>query len=261
MDFEVKLTDIFEGPMDLLLYLVRKQELDICNLPLNKVVQQYLEFTKVLEFLDFNEIGEFLWVAAQLIEIKSKQILPDAEAIEQDEVEQDKTNFIAHLLEYKKYRDAAADLEQSGELMQQNYPRLANDLPPRAQNFAAEPIKRVELWDLVSAFGRIVKESQVDPQSRIVNKEPPIYFYMQRIQDKLKSQGTTTFSELFQPGMKRTALIGTFLGAMELIRHFGVQAQQYELFGEIWISKGEHWTENLDLSQVDTYGSTPTPAA
>jgi chromatin segregation and condensation protein Rec8/ScpA/Scc1 (kleisin family) len=61
--------------------------------------------------------------------------------------------------------------------------------------------------------------------------------------------------------MKRTALIGTFLGAMELIRHFGVQAQQYELFGEIWISKGEHWTENLDLSQVDTYGSTPTPAA
>ena len=63
MDFEVKLTDIFEGPMDLLLYLVRKQELDICNLPLSIITQQFLEFTKVLEFLDFNEIGEFLWVA------------------------------------------------------------------------------------------------------------------------------------------------------------------------------------------------------
>ena len=260
MDFEVKLTDIFEGPMDLLLYLVRKQELDICNLPLSRITEQYLEFIKILEFLDFNEIGEFIWVAAQLIEIKSRQILPDAEAIEQDEVEQDKTNFIEHLIEYKKYRDAAADLEQCREQMQHNYPRLANDLPPRATKTASEPIKRVELWDLVSAFGRIVKESQVDPQSRIVNKEPPIYVYMQKIQEKLKTQGSTTFSELFLPGMKRTALIGTFLGAMELIRHFGVQAQQYELFGEIWISKGEHWTENLDLSQVDAYGSSPTQA-
>lgn len=260
MDFEVKLTDIFEGPMDLLLYLVRKQELDICNLPLSRITEQYLEFIKILEFLDFNEIGEFIWVAAQLIEIKSRQILPDAEAIEQDEVDQDKTNFIEHLIEYKKYRDAAADLEQCREQMQHNYPRLANDLPPRAPKTASEPIKRVELWDLVSAFGRIVKESQVDPQSRIVNKEPPIYVYMQKIQEKLKTQGSTTFSELFLPGMKRTALIGTFLGAMELIRHFGVQAQQYELFGEIWISKGEHWTENLDLSQVDAYGSSPTQA-
>ncbi len=260
MDFEVKLTDIFEGPMDLLLYLVRKHELDICNLPLSRITEQYLEFIKILEFLDFNEIGEFIWVAAQLIEIKSRQILPDAEAIEQDEVDQDKTNFIEHLIEYKKYRDAAADLEQCREQMQHNYPRLANDLPSRAPKTASEPIKRVELWDLVSAFGRIVKESQVDPQSRIVNKEPPIYVYMQKIQEKLKTQGSTTFSELFLPGMKRTALIGTFLGAMELIRHFGVQAQQYELFGEIWISKGEHWTENLDLSQVDAYGSSPTQA-
>lgn len=261
MDFEIKISELFEGPIDLLLYLIRKQELDICNLPLGKITQQYMDFISVLEFIDFNQVGEFIAMAGQLIEWKSQQILPGAEEIPEEEVEQDRTSLVAHLLEYKKYRDAAADLEEMRQMMRQNYPRQANDIPARVRDASSEPIHRVELWDLVSAFGRIVKEAQVNPQTKIINQETPIHVYMQRIQEKLKTQGSTTFTELFSTGMQRASLIGTFLGAMELIRHFGVEAQQFELFGEIWISKGNNWTENLDLSQIDSYGATPTPAA
>ncbi len=260
MDFAVNLTDLFEGPMDLLLYLIRKQEVDICNLPIRKITEQYLQFLDILEFIDYNAVGDFIALAAQLIEIKSQQVLPGADEIQEEEVQQDKSSFVSHLLEYKKYRDAAADLEESRRIMQQNYPRLSNDIPARIKDTSKEPIQRVELWDLVSAFGRIVKESQVNPATTIRNQETPIHVYMERIQEKLKTEGSTTFTDLFLPGMQRTALIGTFLGAMELIRHFGVQAQQYELFGEIWISRGEHWVENLDLSQIDSYSSASTPA-
>ena len=253
MNFEINLSDLFEGPMDLLLYLIRKQEMDICAVSLKTITRQYLSFLEVLEFIDYNAVTDFLDVASQLLEIKSQQFLPGKEPIEEPVVET-KQDFVANLLEYQKYRDAAAELEEKRLNMQENFSRISNDLPTRVNNIAEAPIQRVELWDLVSAFGRIVRESQAN-SIKVSKKEKSIKEYMLRIQDRLISDGSTTFTDLFIPNMQRSELIGTFLGTMELIRHFGVEARQYQLFGEIWITRGQNWTEKIDLSQFDNYES------
>lgn len=253
MNFEVNLKNLFEGPIDLLLYLIRKQELDICAISLKKVMDQYFSFLDILEFIDYNIVIDFLDVASQLLEIKSEYYLPGSEPIEEPVVET-RQDFVANLLEYKKYRDAAADLEENRLAMQENFARFSNDLPVRASNIAEAPIQRVELWDLVSAFGRIVRESQANLM-KVTKKEKSIREYMLRIQSRLVNDGSTTFSDLFIPDMPRSELIGVFLGTMELIRHFGVEAHQYQLFGEIWITRGKGWTENIDLSQFDNYES------
>ena len=104
---------------------------------------------------------------------------------------------------------------------------------------AAEEIREVELWDLVSAFGRIVRDSQAARPSNIVYDDTPIHVYMAEIQARLLQQGQLTFRELFRPGMHRSALVGIFLAVLELVRHERVRTEQNDLFGEIWILPGQ----------------------
>ncbi len=114
MPFRVEL-DIYRGPLDLLLYLVRKQELDVCHIPIAPITQQYLEYLEVLQELDVNAVGDFLEVAGLLIEIKSRLVLPHSEeATEEDALEDPRAQLVQQLLEYKQYKDAASMLEERG---------------------------------------------------------------------------------------------------------------------------------------------------
>ncbi|GAH45490.1 unnamed protein product, partial [marine sediment metagenome] len=158
MDFRVDL-NMFRGPLDLLLYLVRKHEVEICEIPISTITDQYLQYLAVLEQLDVGAVGDFLAVASTLIEIKSQQVLPRSDEV-QDELEDPRNELVRRLLEYKKYRDAANMLEERGRTWQQHYPRFSSDLPPRERNLAEQPIQEVELWDLVSAFGRIIRDTE-----------------------------------------------------------------------------------------------------
>src|SRR5574340_942284 len=150
MDFRVDLS-IFRGPLDLLLYLVRKHEMDILDIPIAAIAEQYLQYLTVLEQLDFNAVGDFLALASMLIEIKAEQVLPRADEV-QDSVEDPRQELVERLLEYKKYRDAASILEERSRAWQQHFARQSTDLPTPERNLADEPIQEVELWDLVSAF-------------------------------------------------------------------------------------------------------------
>jgi segregation and condensation protein A len=253
MDFRVDLS-IFRGPLDLLLYLVRKHEVDICDIPIAEVTDQYLEYLSVLERLDVNAVADFLGLASTLIEIKSQQVLPRSDEVD-DAIEDPRHELVQRLLEYKQFRDAATTLEERSRQWQQHYPRLTSDLPRREQDPAEQPIEEVELWDLVSAFGRIMRETEAIKPSSIVYDDTPIHVYMGQIHARLLEQGQLAFSSLFIPGMHRSTTISIFLAVLELVRHAHVRLDQNELFGEIWLLPNLQCAEPLDLSNVDTYGT------
>ncbi len=251
MTFRVEL-EAFRGPLDLLLYLVRKHEVDVADIPISLIANQYIEHLDVLEALDVDAVGEFLEMASTLIEIKSRLVLPHGDE-EQQMLEDPRQDLVQQLLEYKKYKDAASILEEQSREWQKRYARLADDLPPRRANPAEQPIQEIELWDLVSAFGRIMRDSQATQPSNIVYDDTPIHVYMQQIHERLVSHGRASFSEMFDSGAHKTALIGVFLAVLELVRHHSVRTDQSDSHGEIWILPGENFNAELDLSDVDDY--------
>jgi segregation and condensation protein A len=251
MSFRVDL-DTFRGPLDLLLYLVRKHEVDILNIPISLVTEQYLKYLAVLEQLDVGAVGDFLSVASMLIEIKSQQVLPRCDEIE-DEIDDPRRELVQRLLEYKKFRDVASILDERARSWQQRFARLASDLPPRERDLAEEPIHEVELWDLVSAFGLIMRDTAAAKPSNIVYDDTPIHVYMERIYAQVRQRGHLVFSELFQAGMHKSTLVGIFLAVLELVRHHYLNVEQNSLFGEIWLLPRLESDGPLDLSNVDNY--------
>ena len=242
MRFRVQLY-MFSGPLDLLWYLVRKHELDILDIPIARVTEQYLEMIAVLEAIDVNAVGDFLELATRLMEIKSRMMLPRQED-EEEAVDDPRHDMIERLLEYKKYKDAASMLEQRGQEFQRRFARRVNDLPTSRIDPAEQPIQEVELWDLVSAFARVVRDNAAVQPSNIRYDDTPIEVYMDRIRERLAVEPRLAFTSLFECDLHRSQLVGIFLAVLELIRHLQVQVEQEELFGEIWI-----------LAQVTTPGT------
>jgi segregation and condensation protein A len=197
-------------------------------------------------------VGEFVEMASTLIEIKSRSVLPRAEEVEEP-LEDPRQDLVRRLLEYKKFKDAASMLEERGRGWQERFPRLANDLPRRARNLGEEEIQEIELWDLVSAFGRIMRDQQAVKPSSIVYDETPIHVYMAQIKAQLAERGRLAFRELFQPGMHKSTLVGMFLAILELVRHDHVQTEQNHLFGEIWVVPGPQTSVEVDAASVDQY--------
>jgi segregation and condensation protein A len=258
MNFRVDL-DLFRGPLDLLLYLVRKHEVEIGELPVAAIAEQYLEYLEVLERIDVNAVGDFLEMASTLAEIKSRLILPRAEEVDEP-LDDPRQELVRRLLEYKEFKDAASILEERGRAWQERSPRLAIDSAPRQRNLADEPILELELWDLVSAFGRIMRDQRAVTSASIVYDDTPIHVYMARIHQRLLERGPTPFSALFEPGMHRSSHVGVFLAVLELIRNHGVRADQNDLFGEIWLSPGGAQPESAEFAPVASYEHGPRGA-
>ncbi|QGJ71698.1 Segregation and condensation protein A [Planctomycetales bacterium 10988] len=232
MEYQVEL-DNYQGPLDLLLYLVRRHEVDIFEIPISTITQQYLDFLELMQELQLEEVGDFLVLASSLIEIKARQALPQAE--EGPELEEPQEDLIQQLIEYKQLRDASQELEERGRIWQQRFARRGNDLPPREKNPAHEPIREVELWDLVSAYGRIMRDREVTPGTNITYDETPLEKHMERIQKRLQQDEQVALTDLFQPGMHKSGLMGLFQGMLELVRHHGYRTHQDELFEEVWL--------------------------
>lgn len=245
MDFRVDL-DIFRGPLDLLLYLVRKHEVDVADVPIGDVTERYLEHLEVLKDLNVDEVGDFIELASTLVEIKSRTVLPVVEE-QEEELEDPRDELVQRLLEYKRYRDAASVLDERSRRWQQRFTRQADDVPPRPVDLGAQSIQEIELWDLVSAFGRVLREHQVETSSNIVYDDTPIHVYMQRIRDRLRESGPVHISELFSTGMHKAAMIGVFLAVLELVRHHSVDTVQDDGHGEIVILPGEKIDEEVEL--------------
>ncbi|WP_417397469.1 segregation and condensation protein A [Gimesia chilikensis] len=241
---------IYSGPLDLLLYLIRRNELDILDLPVATITSSFNEFLDVLELIDLDLVGDFLVMASTLAEIKSRMVLPRAEEEEIAEVIDDpRSDLIQQLLEYKKFKDAANALEEHAAEWQERYPRLSDERPKSGKDPAEDLIKEVELWDLVSALARVVKRKEVEEESSITYDDTPISTYVERIGARVRQEGKLAFSAFFEGEKLRSRITGIFLAILELLRHHHFRADQPEDYGEIWIM--------APLPETEDSGSAP----
>jgi segregation and condensation protein A len=232
MDYQVEL-DIFRGPLDLLLYLVKRSEVDICDIPIARVAEQFKEYLEIVQTIDVERAGDFLVMAATLMEIKARMLLPRSEGTAEEEADP-RLELVRQLVEYKKFKEAAVLLEAQAERQLSRLPREPVELPA-AINPAEQPLRQVELWDLVSAFGRLMRETLALQPQQIVMDQTPIQVYMDAIVERLKEEPQLVFSALFTPPYTRGRLVGIFLALLELIKAWRITVEQPEVFGEIWI--------------------------
>lgn len=224
------------GPADLLLYLVRKHELEITQISLSQVTREFQEFLSVLTLLDLDMVGDFVVVASTLLEIKSRAVLPAPEEEVEDEVaEETSSELINQLLQYKQYKNAAALLDERASSWLERYPRMTDDRPKTRRDSANDHIREVELWDLVSALARIVKQPKVEQASTIKMDEVPISEHQTRIRARLKTEARVPFSEFFEGEKQQARIVGIFQAILELIRHEAYRAEQPVLYGEIYV--------------------------
>lgn len=230
MEYKVELPT-FRGPLDLLLFLVKQNEVDLHDIPMAIITEQFLTYLNLLQIIDVEAAGEFLVMAATLMEIKSKLLLPRAEN-EPKEEEDPRLQLVKQLIEYKKYKEAAALLEEHAQRQLARLPRTPMEIPVQP-DLAQQPLRKVELWDLVSAFGRLMRETVALQPSYISIDETPIQVHMDRIVDLLAHHERMTLTELFTPPHTRGRLLGLFLATLELIKAHTVNAEQADIFGEV----------------------------
>jgi len=254
MTFRIELP-AYRGPLDLLLYLVRRHEVSITEMSLSSLVNQYLEYIDVLKQLDLGDVGEFIDLASTLVELKSQAVLPKiVEDEDEQEIVDPQSELVERLLQYKEIRDAAAILDEMGARWQQRYERMSDDLPTRRVDPGDQPLVDLEIWDLVSAFGRILREAGGPPQTEVIYDETPIHVYMQQIHHRLNSKERLPFMDFVEGGVHKSSLIGWFLATLELTRHHGAAVEQ-DVHGDIFLVRTADYSETLDVNEVDNYAT------
>jgi len=228
-DYRVDL-DIFAGPLDLLLYLVRKEEVDIYDIPIAKITDQYIRYIEILKSLDIDLASDFLVMAATLMEIKSAMLLPTAEPeqLEDQDLADPRAELIRQLLEYKRFKDAANLLEAAADEHGQRFSRPAGIERLRPDAEPELDIEQVSIWDLLEAFDSICKATGTVHDVRLIKDDTPIDLYQIEILHRLQTEGPMPFKRIFERAPSRVAMIGLFLALLELIRAKLVWAEQPE---------------------------------
>ena len=232
-EYKVKL-EVFEGPLDLLLYLIKRDEIDIYDIPIEHITKQYLDYLDAFKILDLDVAGDFVVMAANLIYIKSRSLLPVSlqPPDEAAEEEDPRWELVRQLIEYKKFKEAAAHL-QNCEISQEN---LFTRLPEKPEITVDRPIGEVSIFDLINAFNGVLKRLNTTENLREIFEEN--YSVSDKIDLIMKMTGSGValrFSELFAQVASRTEVVVTFLALLELIRLKQIRAIQPETFSEIEI--------------------------
>lgn len=229
-------TEAFEGPLDLLLHLIKKNEVDIYNIPIAEISRQYLDYLDVMRELNLDVAGEFLVMASTLIQIKSQMLLPHQvdESGEEEQGEDPRAELVRRLLEYEKYRDVASRLA-SGQLLDRdvfarNFP--SNDLEALSQE---ETPAEIELFELVDAFRRILAKAPKESFHEVGSENISISDRISDILEYLQQKEVVTFEELFLGNLSREFIVATFLAMLELCRLKMIRLTQAENYGEIWV--------------------------
>ncbi|MHC4185450.1 MAG: segregation and condensation protein A [Planctomycetota bacterium] len=230
--------DIFAGPLDLLLYLVRKEEVDIYDIPISRITDQYVQYIEMLKSLDIDLAGDFLVMASTLMEIKSAMLLPRAEPdqLPADELADSRAELIRQLLEYKRFKDAANLLNAAADRQSERFPRPDSAIERLKPD--AEPeidIEQVSVWDLLEAFDSIMKATSQVGDLRHIKDDTPIDLYQIEILHRLQAEGPMSFERLFESGSNRVIMIGLFLALLELIRERLVWAKQPKSLDSIFL--------------------------
>lgn len=232
-EYKVQL-DVFEGPLDLLLYLIRKEEVDIYDIPIERITNQYMQYIELMRMLDLNIAGEFLVMAATLMMIKSRMLLPPEDRPELEEEEEDpRWDLVRQLVEYKKFKDAALHLESLEALQQDIFLRGGEAAHLGPQSDVA--LRDVSIFDLISAFGEVLKRVKTEELREIFAERVTVAEKIESVMRRLKEEGRIAFSNLFSGMVSRAEIVCTFLAILELMRLNQIIARQERAFGEIMI--------------------------
>lgn len=230
----------FEGPLDLLLYLIKREEIDIWNIPVARITQQYLEYLQLMKDLNINLAGEWLVMAATLIHIKSRLLLPpDPVSTTPEEGQEDpRTELVYELLEHQKFKNAAQMLYTREEVENAVW-----NSPPKEVLENGEQVIAVSLFDLLKAFHEIVKRFGERRSLEVAHEEVSIEEEIAEIRRLLLVHNTILFSTFFQRAPSKHHIIVTFLALLELVRLREIWLYQKEAFDEIHITKGNSTEE------------------
>ncbi len=235
-DYKVQF-EVFEGPLDLLLYLVKKEEVDICEVNLTKLATQFLAYIDVMRKLDLEVAGEFLVMASMLMYIKSRELLPVDQQVQtetEDEGVDPRWELIRKLVEYKKFKDAAGDLGQREAWQENTFARLPGKIEFAPDPAAVKP--EVSLFDLINAVTAILKRFQQKGDTRDIYEDKwSVSEKIEYLRQSLATRGVLRFSELFAETTSRSEVVVTFLALLELVRLKQIIASQNDPFEEITI--------------------------
>jgi len=239
VDYKVKL-EVFEGPLDLLLYLIKRDEVDIYDISIERIAKQYLEYMEAFQVLNIDLAGEFIVMAANLLYIKSRTLLPREQQMPEEDVDEDdpRWELIRQLIEYKKFKEAAGQLRSREALQEKLFPRFPStpELAPSANLLVEE----VGIFDLINAFQKVLKrlENKKREDLREIFEEnftvsDKIEFLLRVIYDGIPVR----FDECFAEAANRAEIVVTFLAMLELIRLKQLRVRQENHFEDIWIER------------------------
>ena len=221
---------VFEGPFDLLLHLIRENKIDIYDIPIALITSQYLHYIEMMKELNLEIAGEFILMAATLIHIKSRMLLPPDEEAPPEEQEDPRRELVQRLLEYQKYKEAAVDFRKRED----EWLKVFHREPLSDEDEGELCLFDVSLFDLIDAFKKILDKAPPEVVS-ITREILTVKDRMSSIMEIIEGQDAVRFEDLFQGGITRIQIIITFVALLELIRLGLVRAYQERSFGNIWV--------------------------
>jgi len=237
MTYRVELP-VFSGPMDLLLHLVREQEVDILEVSISRILENYLQHLDVLKALDLHDLGEFVVMASTLMEIKSRELLPREEVSVEQELDP-RDDLIRKLLEYKRYRDLARKLDRLAQRrarMLEASVALPKELLLGEEEKDTLDLADIDVWSLTRAFSKLLSETGQITELRFGVEKRTVRWYTEQILAKVKGGKEVAFEDLFDKSEGRYGLIGTFCAMLEMMKQGFLRAQQDDCFGPIVIA-------------------------
>ena len=228
---------VFSGPMDLLLHLVRQQEVDIHEVSIARILEDYLKHLGVLRELDLADIGDFVVMASTLMEIKSRELLP-SEAVEIEQELDPRDDLIRRLLEYKRYRDLARQLEGRADLRSRQAPLVLTTPSELADKDDEDllDIGNVGIWDLTTAFAKLLEEIGQQNTMAIEVEKRDVGYYTRRLLGQFREKREVAFSEIFDFREGRYGMIGTLIALLEMMKQGYLRAHQENCFDEIQLA-------------------------
>ncbi len=243
-DYKVQL-DVFEGPLDLLLYLIKKEEVDIHDIPIERIFSQYMDTLGLMRMLDLNIAGEFLVMAATLMMIKSRMLLPVEERpeIEEEEEEDPRWDLVRQMVEYKKFKDAALFLENMENRRENVFGREGEGV--QLGKMPDVSLNDVSIFDLISAFNEALNRLEDESLTEIFGDRFTVSEKIDQLVSILNKEEGSSMTNLFKGMRSRNEMTCTFLALLELIKMKQVRARQGGVFREIVLEKHEEWDPAL----------------
>jgi segregation and condensation protein A len=240
--FAVSVTDVYEGPLDLLLDLIRKQDIDIYDIPIARITEQYLAYVEKIRELDVNVAADFIYMAAVLIHIKSKMLLPRDPSAKAEELEDPRTELVNRLLEHEKFKSAAQMLLQKQQIEDAVLTNSA--LKEFIDAEGAEPEIAADVIDLVKTFQQVLERIRTRPMINVNEESVTIGQMIDYLRRRLSLESRPIrLKQLLMRMESRQALVCMFLALLELVRLQAIQVRQEKLFGEIAVRKHTHFDE------------------